>query len=79
MPSQATLPVEITQFLEAISENDASFRGLCEDFRLAKTTLNTLESFQGAHVLPKIAEYRRLVAELGNEIVTVLDHAKRPQ
>jgi hypothetical protein len=89
MPSQPSLPVEISQFLEVISgsatvaerliRSDASFRGLCEDFKLAQATLNTLESLQGAHILPKIAEYRRLVAELGNEIATVLDNAKRPQ
>jgi hypothetical protein len=89
MASQPRLQLEITQFLEGLSETsslaerllttDASFRGLCEDFALAKTTLDTLESFQSAHALPKIAEYRKLVAELGNEIATALEHAKRPQ
>lgn len=55
---------------------DDGFRAMCEDWVLAKTTLaNQLEGIQSEQQPAKIADYRRLVAELEDEIMAALAHA----
>lgn len=59
---------------------DEAFRSMCEDWVLAKGALAAqLEKVQSAQESAKIADYRRLVAELEDEIVDALDHAHRSQ
>jgi hypothetical protein len=59
---------------------DDAFRSMCEDWVLAKDALAAqLKKTQSERDPTKISDYRRLVAELEEEIVDALDHASRSQ
>jgi crotonobetainyl-CoA:carnitine CoA-transferase CaiB-like acyl-CoA transferase len=75
-PLQERFPSDGALVAQLLAESD-SFRSLCEDFILAKTTLIKLERFQREREAAKIAEYHQLVAELENEIAEALRCAKR--
>jgi hypothetical protein len=71
-PRQAALIVRLLV-------QDEAFRAMCEDWVLAKSALATqLEGIQSDQHPAKIADYRRLVAELEEEILDVLAHAGQP-
>jgi len=81
------LPIDMNQLSEhfpddavlialLLIQSDA-FRNLCEDFILAKSTLDNLDKFQRQQQAAKIAEYRQLVTELEKEIAEALEHAKQ--
>jgi hypothetical protein len=71
-PSEAAL---VTRLLA----EDDGFRTVCEDFVLARRTLEQLEAFQREVQRTKVAEYRQLVADLEREISQALQHAKAPR
>ena len=89
MAADERLPVDMNQLLSRFSGEpalltrllavDDAFRNICEDYALAEVTLARLERLQGPRELPRIAEYRQLVAELAGEIAKAIESAKRTQ
>jgi hypothetical protein len=63
----------IRRFLES-----ESFRALCEDYELATTTLQRLETVERTQVESRIAEYRSLIRDLEKEIAGELGIAGEP-
>lgn len=54
------------------------FRSVCEDYVLARDTLDRFRSRADAGERPEVTEYERLVAELEVELLALLDsEAKR--
>jgi hypothetical protein len=67
-------PAEIlSRFLES-----ESFRALCEDYELAASTLQRLETVERAQVESRIAEYRSLIRDLETEIAGELGASGHP-
>ena len=53
------------------------FRELCEDYVLARTTLDTLQGAPaGAHAAERISDYVVFIAELEREVSEVLEDAR---
>jgi hypothetical protein len=71
-------PGEAVLLVRLLAADDA-FRNVCEDYTLAEGTLARLERIQGPQELPRIAEYRQLVAELVSELARAIESAKRTQ
>ena len=72
-------PREAALIARLLAQDDV-FRSMCEDWVLAKGALAAqLDRRQSERDPAKIADYRRLVAELEDEIVGVLDHASQSQ
>ena len=68
-------PEEAGVIARLFVQNEA-FRAMCEDWVLAKSALAALlERAQSEQEPTKIADYRRLVAELEDEIMDALAHA----
>jgi len=68
-------PQEAALIARLLVQDDA-FRTMCEDWVLAKSVLAAqLERIQSEQQPAKIADYRRLVAELEDEIMDALAHA----
>ena len=51
---------------------DESFRGLCEDYALARDTLVRFEAMPDADQRPEVPDYRSVISELEKEIATAL-------
>jgi hypothetical protein len=56
---------------------DPEFRGLCEDYALARASLAGFEARRDASERPEIAEYRTVIAELEAEISRFVRTAAR--
>jgi hypothetical protein len=54
---------------------DQGFRGLCEDYALARETLARFRTMPNAEQRPEIAEYVAIIADLENEIIVVVRDA----
>ena len=73
-PAHAGLACVVERFPEKaalvrrLALRDEDFRGLCEEYALAKESLATFEARPDAAVRPEIAEYRTVIAELEREI-----------
>lgn len=68
-------PERVALIERLASEND-SFRGLCEDFALAISTLGRLSKLaEPERNATIIADYESVVAELERDIATALQHA----
>ena len=86
MPEPEASRLDLTQVLERfpdraaligrlLGESDA-FRGLCEDFALARSTLARLLSVaEHERNVPVISDYESVVAELESDIATALRRA----
>lgn len=60
---------------------DESFRGLCEDYALARDTLARFEALPDADQRPEVIEYHSVISELAAEITGMLSdppHRQRP-
>lgn len=64
------------KLVRRLSVESEAFRGMCEDYALARTTLAQLEALaqEGEH--PRISDYRTLVEDLEKEIVNALRDAR---
>ena len=51
---------------------DEVFRGLCEDYALARDTLVRFEAMPDADQRPEVPDYRSVISELEKEIAAVL-------
>ena len=51
---------------------DESFRGLCEDYALARETLVRFEALPDADRRPEVPDYRSVISELEKEIAVML-------
>lgn len=51
---------------------DEVFRGLCEDYALARETLVRFETMPDADQRPEVPDYRSVISELEKEIATAL-------
>ena len=51
---------------------DEAFRGLCEDYALARDTLVRFEAMPDADHRPEVPDYRTVISELETEIATAL-------
>lgn len=51
---------------------DEVFRGLCEDYALARDTLVRFEAMPDADQRPEVPDYRSLISELEKEIADML-------
>lgn len=85
MAAPEALPFDIAQVLKRfpgdaaliarlLVENE-TFRAVCEDYALARSTLANLEQPKEAREPPEVADYRSLVAELEKEIAEALRNA----
>jgi hypothetical protein len=54
--------------LRRLALRDQTFRGLCEDYALARASLAGFEARPDAAERPEIADYRTIIAELEGEI-----------
>lgn len=78
-PAVEATSAEIAQLLDRVRRYRSllpgplgeEFRGVLSDFEDAVEALRLLESSSEAEAQPRVAEYRRLVAELDAEIVAV--------
>jgi hypothetical protein len=80
-------PFDIAQVLERFPRDAAvvaqllveseTFRVVCEDYALARSTLARLEQSNQAREPPEVADYRSLVVELEKEIAEALQNAKQ--
>ena len=87
MPGAAASPVDTSRLLERFPEDaaliirmlleDEAFRGVCEDYTLARVTLARLKGTHRTQESPELVEYRRLVADLEREIAGLLRNAKQ--
>jgi hypothetical protein len=58
---------------------DEVFRGLCEDYALARDTLVRFQAMPDADHRPEVSDYRSLISELEKEIADMLfDAPKNP-
>jgi hypothetical protein len=53
--------------LRRLALSDPEFRGLCEDYALAKESLARFEARPDAAVRPEVGDYRSVIAELEME------------
>ena len=51
---------------------DEAFRGLCEDYALARDTLVRFEAMPDAEQRPEVPDYRTVISELEKEIAVML-------
>ena len=56
---------------------DRAFRGLCEDYALARASLAGFEAREDAAERPEIGDYRTVIAELEGEITQFVRAANR--
>ncbi|MCI0430701.1 MAG: hypothetical protein L0210_09200 [Rhodospirillales bacterium] len=80
---------DIAQVLERFPRNAAlvarllveneTFRSVCEDYALARATLEQLEELKQVKQGAEVADYRSLVAELEKEIAEALRNARQSQ
>ena len=54
---------------------DAGFRGICEDYALAREGLATFEARPDAAMRPEVADYQTVIAELEHEIAALVSGA----
>lgn len=62
--------------LRQLAQRDEGFRGLCEDYALARASLARFEALPNSVERPEIADYRQVIAELEREIETALNRAR---
>jgi hypothetical protein len=55
---------------------DETFRGICEDYMLAKASLSWFEAQPNAEGRPEVADFRSLIPSLELEIETFLQRVK---
>jgi hypothetical protein len=66
------------ELLRHLIVRDHTIRSICEDYALALATLAAFEARTDAASRPEIGEYRTVVAELENELATVLAAQQDP-
>lgn len=68
---------EKAALVRRLALRDEGFRGLCEDYALAKQSLAGFEARKDAAVRPEIADYRTVIGELEDEIAGFVSAAAR--
>ncbi len=86
MPPSPVPSPDLTSALEAFPEEvalvrelflaDRSFRGACEDYRLAREGLAAFERLRPGNPRPEVEDYRRLVRELEAEMRDMIQAAR---
>ena len=56
--------------------SDETFRGICEEYMLAKASLSWFEAQPNADSRPEVADFRSLVPSLELEIEQILQQAR---
>lgn len=88
MTGSETSPVDLTHVLARFPDQEAlirrlagedpSFRGTCDDYALARTTLSMFErEVPSKRLTAEVLDYRTIVADLEKEIAQILQNAAR--
>ncbi len=86
MPIAPAISPDLTRALDAFPEDallvrrlflaNRSFRSVCEDYRLARESLDTFERLRRDASRPEIADYHRVVRELEAEMRDMIQAAR---